>query len=209
MQSQAKDHESRVTRRRLLEILSSAASVTAISGWLVRGRRAVLARAAVWRDAVIRPPAAQPEALFLSRCIGCGQCGDVCPNGCIRFDRAANGRGMPYLRVREKACILCMRCTRVCPTGALTAVPSDDGDDIQAHVKMGRAVVDQNICNSYNGYACGACVQACPFKGQALKALTWERPVVDPDYCVGCGLCEKACIVYPQAIRVTPQSVLS
>ena len=199
----------RMTRRRPLEGLLTAVSATAVAGWMVRGRTRVLARAMSWRDAVIRPPAALPEEDFLSHCIGCRQCGDVCPNNCIRFDRSTNGIGAPYLRLREKACILCMRCTRVCPTGALQAVASDAGEDIQANVHMGCAVVDKNICNSYNGYACGACVQACPFKGQALKALIWERPVVDPEFCVGCGLCEKACIVYPQAIRVKPQSVKS
>jgi ferredoxin-type protein NapG len=181
----------------------------AIGGWLVRSRSSVLARAKTWRTAVIRPPSALPEEEFLSRCIGCEQCGDVCPNSCIRFDRTSHGIGAPYLRLREKACILCMRCTQVCPTGALQAVATDEGEDIQKHVKMGIAVVDESICNSYNGYACGACVQACPFEGKAIKALTWERPVVDPDYCVGCGLCEKTCIVYPQAIRVIPISVAS
>jgi ferredoxin-type protein NapG len=199
----------RMTRRRLLEVLLSAGAATAFTGWLVRSRKAVLSRAKEWRNSVIRPPAALPEEEFLSRCIGCGQCGDVCPNGCIQFNRTTNGIGAPYLRLREKACILCMRCTRVCPTGALQAVATDSGEDIQKHVKMGCAVVDENICNSYNGYACGACVQACPFQGKAIKALTWERPVVDPEFCVGCGLCEKVCIVYPQAIRVKPQSVTS
>ena len=199
----------RITRRRLLEVLLSAGATAALTGWLLRSRKAVMARAREWRDAVIRPPSAVPEQEFLARCIGCGQCGDVCPNGCIQFDQTASGIGAPYLRLRERACILCMLCTRACPTGALQPVPSDSGEDIQAHVKMGCAVVDKNICNSYNGYACGACVQACPFRGQAIKALTWERPVVDPEHCVGCGLCEKACIVYPQAIRVRPQSSLS
>ncbi|MDP7131147.1 MAG: 4Fe-4S binding protein [Planctomycetota bacterium] len=28
--------------------------------------------------------------------------------------------------------------------------------------------------------------------------------MLDPDYCIGCGLCERSCIRYPQAITVKP-----
>ena len=36
-----------------------------------------------------------------------------------------------------------------------------------------------------------------------------ERPAltgtVDADVCIGCGLCERSCVRYPQAIRVRPR----
>ena len=69
---------------------------------------------------------------------------------------------------------------------------------------MGIAEVDPNICYSFNGASCGACVRACPFQGVALRAGLWEKPIIDPDKCVGCGLCERSCVHYPQAIRVVP-----
>jgi MauM/NapG family ferredoxin protein len=194
--------------RRLFFEAGAVAGASALVGGVLAGNKSgAIARSEKLQTAVVRPPGALPEDEFIASCIGCKQCAEVCSNGCIQFSRWDHAPGTPYLKTREQPCILCMKCTQVCPTGALKSVPSDSVEDIQANVKMGVAVVDENICNSYNGYVCGACVFACPFAGKALKAITWEQPVVDPDYCVGCGLCEKACIVYPQAIRVVPKSV--
>ena len=152
----------------------------------------------------LRPPGALEEPEFLSKCIRCRRCGQVCPNETIKyfdnFDPAMTGT--PYINPREKGCILCMKCNNTCPSGSLTAIP-EDSDEILKKVKMGIAVVDKNICNSFNGYVCGVCVFACPYDGIAIYSETWEQPVVT-DKCVGCGLCEQACIHYPQAIKVIP-----
>jgi len=155
---------------------------------------------------IIRPPLALLEDDFVKACINCHRCGEVCSTNCIKFVDKLEDINMydtPYIRPREKGCILCMKCTNVCPSGALRPIKNDqDGDVILDNVKMGTARVDKNICNSYNKYTCGVCVRACPFSGKALKAEVWEKPVVDENLCVGCGLCEQACIHYPQAIRV-------
>jgi NAD-dependent dihydropyrimidine dehydrogenase PreA subunit len=94
-----------------------------------------------------------------------------------------------------------LKCTEACPTGALQRIRRDP-ESIQQEVHMGTAVIDFALCYSYNDWSCGACVRACPYVGKAMTLGLWERPEVHAEFCVGCGLCERACIRYPQAIRV-------
>lgn len=154
----------------------------------------------------LRPPGAIDEAEFVRRCIRCHKCGENCTNSCIRFvgpEGPPEARGTPYIVPREKACILCFECNNNCPSGALQPLDPESAR-IWEVADMGHAELDVNICHSYQGYVCGICVRACPLEGKALKAGLWEKPELDPDYCVGCGLCEQACVHMPQAIRVRP-----
>ncbi len=156
----------------------------------------------------IRPPGAVDDERFAARCVRCHKCGENCSNDCIRFVGAEGSqadRGTPYIVPREKGCVLCMKCNTGCPSGALEPVDPDH-ERIWEVVDMGRAALDRNICNSYQGYVCGVCIRACPLEGLALSADLWEKPLLDTDYCVGCGLCEQACFHMPQAIRVKAPS---
>ena len=69
---------------------------------------------------------------------------------------------------------------------------------------MGTARVNKEMCFSFHGRTCGACYRACPLAGTAMKIGLYETPLVQPESCVGCGLCEQACLHLPQAIRVIP-----
>lgn len=154
----------------------------------------------------LRPPGALPEKAFVDACIGCGQCANVCPNKCISLYGLEGGLGnlaTPKISARAQACILCMACTQVCPTNALQKLePTEAG---KRAVAMGKAVLIEDVCYSYAGRTCGVCYRACPLQGSAMTIGLFEQPTVHSEHCVGCGLCEQACVHMPQAIRVIPR----
>lgn len=161
--------------------------------------------------APLRPPGALSESEFLARCIRCQRCIDACPNQAILpLDDSFGPRSAltPGIQARRQSCMLCnkvegetLKCTEACPSGALQLIQKDP-QVIQEKVAMGVAEIDLALCYSYNSWSCGACFRACPFPERAMTLGLWERPEVNPDACVGCGCCERACIRYPQAIRV-------
>jgi MauM/NapG family ferredoxin protein len=159
----------------------------------------------------VRPPGAVSEPLFLKRCIGCSKCVEVCTNDCIRLldTEATLARlNTPVIVPRRKGCTLCLACTSVCPTGALQPIPRNH-DLSKAGVRMGTAELNPSLCFSYNRRTCGVCYQACPLQGKAMTIGLFEQPTVHPESCVGCGLCEQACVHLPQAIRVRDRTRFS
>jgi len=155
----------------------------------------------------LRPPGALEGDAFLSACTRCFKCGNACPNGCIQFAGLEGGLEeafTPYIVARERACILCGECADVCPTGALQPFEATR-EGWAENVDMGLARVNEAMCYSFNGRTCGACYRACPLAGSAMKIGIFETPLVQPENCVGCGLCEQACLHLPQAIRVIPR----
>jgi|WetSurMetagenome_2_1015567.scaffolds.fasta_scaffold155917_2 ferredoxin-type protein NapG len=73
----------------------------------------------------LRPPGAIDEKDFLSSCIKCGQCVQVCPVDAIKLADLVDGFGVgtPFIDARAQACDFscdAVQCILACPTGSLT-----------------------------------------------------------------------------------------
>lgn len=73
----------------------------------------------------LRPPGSLDEKDFLSSCIKCGQCVQVCPVQAIKLADLVDGVGVgtPYIDPRQQACDFscdAVQCILACPTGSLT-----------------------------------------------------------------------------------------
>ena len=185
----------------------------------------------------LRPPAALDEDDFLKTCIKCGLCAEACVNrpqnrdkngnqkkGTIKMAKAEDSVtiGTPFFTPRDVPCFMCedIPCVPVCPTGALdiTKVTNPKTTELDFRLMdMGVAVVDVHSCIAFWGLQCDACYRACPLLDEAIK-LVYNRnsrtgkhaflePVINPDVCTGCGLCEKACVTEKPAIFVLPRDV--
>ncbi|MEA2029230.1 MAG: ferredoxin-type protein NapG [Campylobacterota bacterium] len=173
-------------------------------------------------ELVLRPPAALDEADFLRQCIKCGMCVEACPYDTLSLAKAGSNKplGTPYFEPREIPCYMCpdIPCVPVCPTDALdiTKVSTNNQLDINKS-QMGIAVVDAKNCIAFWGIQCDACYRACPLLDQAIfleysknertGKHAFLKPIVDSDFCTGCGLCERACVTEEAAIFVLPRAV--
>lgn len=177
---------------------------------------------AVASSLTLRPPGALDEKEFIKTCIKCGMCVESCPFDTLVLAKPGDRKplGTPYFTPRKVPCYMCtdIPCVPVCPTGALdiSKVSTDNKLDINRS-KMGVAVVDKKSCIAFWGIQCDACYRACPLLDKAIK-LEYKKnertgkhaflePVVDVDFCTGCGLCEHACVTEKPAIFVLPRDV--
>jgi ferredoxin-type protein NapG len=172
---------------------------------------------------ILRPPGAIKEKDFLSTCIKCGMCVEACPFDTLVLAKPGDNKplGTPYFVPRDIPCYMCedIPCVPVCPTGALDKelVTTEGKLDINK-ADMGVAVVDTKNCIAFWGIQCDACYRACPLLDKAIY-LEYEKnertgkhaflkPIINSDFCTGCGLCEHACVTKKPTITIVPRDVV-
>ncbi len=162
---------------------------------------------------LIRPPGALPEADFLTHCIRCGLCNQVCPTNTLQPLGLAAGLGglySPRVLPRRGACEpRCNACGTVCPTSALRALPLDE----KQWAKIGTARIIPQRCLAWaQDKACLVCDEVCPYDAVNLRPIRGQAvavPFVNASRCSGCGYCEHHCPVKADAaIVVGPMDAL-
>lgn len=142
----------------------------------------------------IRPPGALAEEEFLSRCIRCQKCTQVCHAQVIQpvsIVENLAAHSTPTVSFLRGYCDFCEeigdgnpRCIEVCPTGAL--VDTGEKPKLSALAK----IVREN-CIAWDLAGCEVCVHECP--REAIYQDEKKRPYIDTELCDGCGLCELVC----------------
>lgn len=161
-----------------------------------------------FNPALIRPPGSLREEDFLTRCVRCGECMKVCPTNAIHptlLEAGLEGLWSPVLKMKIGYCEYeCTLCTQVCPTDALKELTVD----AKQQVKIGLAYFDKNRCLPYAfARSCIVCEEHCPTPKKAIwfeevevlnsrgQKVVVKQPHIDPELCIGCGICENKCPV--------------
>jgi ferredoxin len=170
-----------------------------------------------FNPALIRPPGAAGEDEFLAKCIRCGECMKVCPTNAIHPAMSEGGMAglwTPVLKMRIGYCDYeCTLCSQACPTHAIQKLTVEE----KQKLRIGTAFFDRDRCLPYaSARSCIVCEEHCPTPKKAIwfqevqvmtpggTSVTVKQPHLNPDLCIGCGICETKCPISDErGVRIT------
>lgn len=163
---------------------------------------------------MIRPPGSLVEAEFQDKCIRCLECVRICESngGCLQpdaFHSSLTQLWLPAAQMRTGYCEYnCNLCAEVCPTDAIQPISLEEK---QTWV-MGEAYFREDLCIPFaRDEDCIVCEEHCPTPDKAIKfdlkmvtlangeTRELKLPYVDPELCIGCGICEFKCPIVGEA----------
>jgi len=163
---------------------------------------------------MIRPPGSVPETDFQDKCIRCLACVRICESngGCLQpdaFHSSLTQLWLPSAQMRTGYCEYnCNLCAEVCPTDAIESITVEE----KQNWVMGAAYFREDLCIPFaRDEDCIVCEEHCPTPEKAIKfetrAITLPQgevrslkfPYVDPELCIGCGICEFKCPLVGEA----------
>lgn len=192
------ENGSLISRRRALATMALALAGVAVAESDLRAKQP--------SGLLVRPPGAQDEDEFLSKCLRCAQCIRACPTAGLQpclSEAGLIGVWTPRLDPRLGACdYACTACGEVCPSGAIPRLALAE----KRETVIGVAAVDRNRCLPWSyDTPCIVCEEMCPRPEKAIRLdevavvdaegqpVRLQRPVVLRDLCIGCGICENQC----------------
>jgi len=157
----------------------------------------------------LRPPGALDEPAFLSACIKCGQCVQVCPVQAIELADLDEGFGVgvPFIDAREQACDFscdALSCILACPTGALS---HDLKTKEEVHSGIAR-LARPDACLARKGRGFRGHSREKQFRGRLrYEDIDRWNPVRVRDHIYDvpiCDLCVRECPIGETALRLEP-----
>jgi Polyferredoxin len=158
------------------------------------------------KKGTISPPGCGGVERLKQFCTACQACVTACPSHIIRptlQGYGLDGLMLPALSYEHGFCNYdCKRCAEVCPTHAILPLSLEE----KKLVRIGKAKLHLRRCIVItDGTDCGACDEHCPTKAVHMVPTgenSLREPVVDVEYCIGCGGCEFICPATPKAIEI-------
>lgn len=140
--------------------------------------------------------------VITERCTGCGICEIKCPTDAI------TGVKKEMFYIDPQLCIDCNTCGTWCPDTAILNAQGAFCDYVKAK-DIPKAVVVDELCSG-----CEYCIDVCPFDCISLApgkdpANYYQVAKVNERTCVGCRLCEEACIKEAIVMRGATSTALS
>ncbi len=134
------------------EIITGVAAA-AVFGAMIKAGLAVKDKIIEKFKDIILPPGAESEERLANKCYNCNLCVANCPNKII--EKADKDFPVVHLNYDKGCCDKnCNKCGQVCPTGAIKRLSLEE----KQKTRIGMAMIIEDRCGK-----CGDCISACPY----------------------------------------------